>query len=108
MNDNTLFDLTNTTKKACLCSASSILFILLFIISPLRHSFFLSNFMKIIVVLLLIYTIYLNFIQIQYLRNTSSLQQTPEISSQLSINIICNYVFILFIGLLLFFVITPK
>jgi hypothetical protein len=95
---------TDTTKKVCTCSAISIFLIVLFIISPLSSFFLTSIFMRIIIIILLAYTIYLNSQQTTYLRNASQLKLTNEISTQLNINIICSYVFTLFIGLLIIFV----
>ena len=108
MNQNehlSITTLTDTTKQACTCSAISIFLIVIFIISPLSSFFLTSIFMKIVILILLIYTIYLNSIQTNYLRNASQLKLSKEVSSQLSINIICSYIFTLFIGLLIIFVI---
>lgn len=95
---------TDTTKKVCTCSAVSIFLIVLFIISPLSRFFITSVFMRIIILILLGYTIYLNSQQTNYLRNASQMKLSNEVSSQLNINIICSYVFTLFIGLLIIFV----
>jgi hypothetical protein len=76
----------------------------LFIISPLSRFFITSIFMRIVILLLLTYTIYLNLQQTDYLRNASNLNLSSEIASQLNINIICSYIFTLFIGLLIIFV----
>jgi len=107
MNSNEHFSLntfTDTTKRVCTCSAISIFLIVLFIISPLSSFFMTSVFMRIIILLLLAYTIYLNSLQTDYLRNASSMKLSNEVSSQLNINIVCSYVFTLFIGLLVIFV----
>ena len=107
MNSNEHFSLTTfteATKKVCTCSAISIFLIVLFIISPLSRFFITSIFMRIIILLLLAYTIYLNSQQTTYLRNATQMELTNEISTQLNINIICSYVFTLFIGLLIIFV----
>lgn len=107
MNSNEHFSFntfTDTTKRVCTCSSISIFFIVLFIISPLSRFFLTSIFMRIVILLLLAYTIYLNTIQTDYLRNASSMKLSSEVSSQLNINIICSYVFTLFIGLLIIFV----
>jgi hypothetical protein len=108
MNSNEHFSLntfTDTTKKVCTCSAISIFLIAMFIISPLRNYIFASVFMKIITILLLCYTIYLNIKQTEYLRIASQAKISGEVSNQLTINIICSYIFTLFIGLLIIFVI---
>lgn len=108
MNSNEHFSLnvfTDTTKKVCTCSAASIFLIVLFIISPLSNYFMASVIMKIITLILLFYTIYLNIQQTEYLRNAAKSKMSNEVSSQLSINIVCSYVFTLFIGLLIIFVV---
>jgi hypothetical protein len=108
MNSNEHFSLntfTDTTKKLCSCSAISIFLIVLFIISPLSNFFITSAIMKIITILILSYTMYLNILQTDYLRNASTAKVSGEISNQLTTNIICSYVFTLFIGLLIIFVI---
>jgi hypothetical protein len=107
MNSNEQFSLnafTDSTKRACTCSAISIFLIILFIISPLNQFFLTTIFMKILILVLLGYTIYLNSKQTDYLRNASTLNLSKEMTSQLNINIVCSYVFTLFIGLLIIFV----
>jgi len=96
---------TDTTKKVCSCSAISIFLIILFIISPLSSYFITSTIMKVFTLLLLTYTIYLNNLQTDYLRNSSRKNLSGEVSNQLTMNIICSYVFSLFIGLLIIFII---
>jgi hypothetical protein len=108
MNQNEHFSLntfTDNTKKVCTCSAISIFLISVFIISPLRNYFFTSKIMKIIILLLLCYTLYLNIKQTEYLRTASRTNMSGEISNQLTINVVCSYVFTLFIGLLIIFVV---
>lgn len=107
MNSNEHFSLntfTDTTKRACTCSAASIFLIVLFIISPLSRFVITSIFIRVIILLLLAYTIYLNTQQSNYLRQASNLNLSNEVGLQLNINIVCSYVFTLFIGLLIIFV----
>jgi hypothetical protein len=61
--------------------------------------------MKIIVLIILGYTIYLNNYQTNILSLSNNASQTPEVQAQLSTNIICSYVFTLFLGILFIFVI---
>lgn len=107
MDNNTDFNLTvftDITKNICTCSAVSIFIIVLFIISPLSNFFKTSAFMKIIALIIIGYTIYLNCKQINLLRNASLTNIKENIKSQLNMNIICSYVFTLFLGLLFIFV----
>ena len=106
MDSNQPFNLmifTDSTKKVCMCSATSIFIIVLFIISPLSNLFKTSLFMKLIALILLIYTIYLNNHQTNLLRNASQSNNSDKIKSQLNMNILCSYVFTLFLGLLVIF-----
>ena len=96
---------TDTTKQSCTCFAVSIFLIILFIISPLRNYFLTSVFMKSVALLLLGYTIYLNVLQTNYLRNAASQKQKEEISQKLNLNLMCSYTFTLFVGLLFIFVV---
>jgi hypothetical protein len=107
MDSNAPFNLmifTDETKKVCLCSATSIILILLFIISPLSNFLTTSLLMKIVTLVILGYTIYLNNKQTELLREASSLINSEKLKSQLNLNIICSYVFTVFIGLLVIFV----
>jgi len=94
---------TKETKSICLCTAISIFIIILFIISPLSNFFKTSLFMKLIVLLVLIYIIFLNYKQTNLLRSASLVADTEQIKVQLDTNIICSYVFTFFIGLLFIF-----
>jgi hypothetical protein len=108
MDSSTPFNLiifTDSTKKICTCSAVSIFLIILFIISPLSNFFMTSILMKIIILIILAYTIYLNIIQTNYLRTATNVVNSENIISQLNTNILCSYIFTLFLGLMGIFVI---
>ena len=96
---------TDSTKKICTCSAISIFLIILFIISPLSNFFITSTLMKIVILIILAYTIYLNIIQTNYLKTATTVANTEIILSQLNTNIMCSYIFTLFLGLLGIFVV---
>lgn len=96
---------TDSTKKICTCSAISIFLIILFIISPLSSFFITSTLMKIITLVILAYTIHLNIIQTNYLKTATNVVNTDMVLSQLNTNIMCSYIFTLFLGLLGIFVI---
>ena len=108
MDSSTPFNLiifTDSTKKICTCSAVSIFLIILFIISPLSNFFMTSMLMKIIILIILAYTIYLNIIQTNYLRSATNVVNSENVMSQLNTNILCSYIFTLFLGLMGIFVI---
>lgn len=96
---------TDVTKKVCLCSFISIVLIIMFIISPLSSFLMTSLFVKILILIILAYTIYLNNHQTNILSLSNNSSQNLEIQSQLSTNIICSYVFTLFLGILFIFVV---
>ncbi len=108
MDSSTPFNLiifTDSTKKICTCSAVSIFLIILFVISPLSNFFMTSILMKIIILIILAYTIYLNIIQTNYLRSATNVANSENVMSQLNTNILCSYIFTLFLGLMGIFVI---
>ena len=108
MDSTTPFNLiifTDSTKKICMCSAVSIFLIILFVISPLSNFFMTSMLMKIIILIILAYTIYLNIIQTNYLRSATNVANSENVVSQLNTNILCSYIFTLFLGVMGIFVI---
>jgi Ca2+/Na+ antiporter len=99
--DNNLQTFADNTKKSCLGTFISIFVIVLFIYTPLSNYFKTSLFMKSIAFLILLYSIYLNIQQINLLKNSTT--DSPEINYQVNMNIYCNYVYTLFLCILLFF-----
>lgn len=63
-----------------------------------------SMLMKLLILALLIYTIYLNSLQTNYLTTASQMNVSKEVNNQLTINLMCSYLFTLFMGLLVIFV----
>ena len=108
MRSESVFNLTiftDVTKKICTCSFISIIMIILFVISPLSNLIKTSLFMKMIILIVLFYTIYLNIIQTNSLRRVTNSSNSEKIKSQINTNIICSYIFTIFLGLLGIFVI---
>lgn len=93
-----------SVKQLVLYSFISMILIIVFVISPLNKITILSLIMKIIILILLAYTGYLCNAQITLMRNSSNDSQSPAIQNQLTANILGEYVFILFLGLLFIFV----
>jgi len=96
---------TDVTKKVCLCSFVSIILVILFIISPLNSFLMTSIFVKILILIILGYAIYLNNHQTNILSQSKNASKSFEIQSQLGTNIICSYIFTLFLGILFIFVV---
>ena len=108
MNSPTPFNLlvfTDSTKNLCTCSALSIFIIVLFVISPLCNFVKLSAFMKLVVLMLLIYTLHLNHEQTKLLREARRIANSEQVNAQLGMNILCSYIFTALIGLLFIYVI---
>lgn len=93
---------TDTTRKVCTFSALSIFLVLLPIVTPLNRVPLLAGLVKLVTVALLGYTMYLNVLQTNSLRQATS--SSHEVTSQLTVNIASGYVFTLFLGLLVVFV----
>ena len=104
-NHFSLITFTDDTKKICSCSAISIFLIIAFIISPLSNFIIASTIVKFVILIILVYTIYLNNKQTNLLRLANTTISSEQLKSQLNINIFCSYVFTLFIGLLIIFII---
>jgi hypothetical protein len=61
--------------------------------------------MKLVVLLLLIYTLYLNHEQTKLLKEARRIANSEQVNAQLGMNILCSYIFTAFIGLLFVYVI---
>ena len=92
------------TKRICLCTFVTIIIIILFVISPLSNFFKTSFLMKLIALALLGYSVYLNIFQTNMLSNQSKHIENPQLSSQVNNNIICSYIFTMFLSLLFLFI----
>lgn len=96
-----MYDLS-ITKKLCTVSTMSIVLILTTMVLPLYRVPFLSFILKLVILSLLSYASYLNILQTNKLRNANS--ESMDVVRQLNANVICGYVFTLFLGLLALFV----
>ena len=94
----------SSPQQLVMYSLISMILIIVFVISPLNKITILSLIMKIIILILLAYTGYLCNEQITFMKNSTNDSQSIEIKNQLTVNIIGEYVFILFLGLLFIFV----
>lgn len=92
------------TNQLALSSFISMFLIIIFVISPLKKINMLSFIAKIIILILLAYSSYLCNIQLNVMRNSFNPKQSSTITSQLNANILGEYIFILFLGLLFIFV----
>jgi hypothetical protein len=88
------------TKTICLCSFVSIIIVILFIVSPLSNFFKTSLFMKLFALIILAYTIYLILIQTNNLKGILYTEKPEHITAQISTNIMCSYIFTIFLVIL--------
>ena len=88
------------TKTICLCSFSAIIIVILFILSPLSNFFKTSLFMKLFALIILAYTIYLILIQTNNLKGILHTDKPEHITGQINTNIICSYIFTIFLVIL--------
>ena len=96
---------TENTKKICMCTFISMVLIIMFMISPLSNLIKTSAFMKIIILLILFYTVKLNLEQIGVLRASVDNISSQQVMHQINLNTICGYTFIVFIGVLILLII---
>ena len=99
-NQPQMFGHNDETKTICICSFASIIIVILFILSPLSNFFKTSLFMKLISLIILGYTIYLILIQTNNLKGIENLNKSEQITSQINTNIICSYIFTIFLVIL--------
>jgi hypothetical protein len=92
------------TKKICLFSFILVILIILFVLSPFNQFIRISFFIKIIVLFLLGYTIFLSFLQTNILKTFFTNNHSPSLNSSLNINILFSYVFTLFLAILFLFI----
>lgn len=96
---------TRITKQICVSTFVSLFLIIVFVISPLHTLIKTAVFMKLVVLMLLMYTIKLNIHQTDLLRIAGTSDKYKHVKSNVDVNIICSYVFTLFLGVLAIFVI---
>jgi len=92
------------TKQICAYTLVVIFLIILFIISPLKSFTVISKIFRIIILIILGYTIYLNYYQTNILRSGNTQNSDIEFSNQLNSNITVSYVYTLFLVVLFIFV----
>ena len=107
MNPFNILDIKNDndiTKQICTYTFVVIFLIIIFIISPLRSITIISKIARIVILIILGYTVYLNYYQTNILRSGNTQNADIEFSNQLKSNITVSYVYTLFLLLLFIFV----
>ncbi len=96
-----IHDYAESTKHICKCTIISIILILLFIISPLNKFTLMSVIGKFIIILLLVYTIFTNTYLASTFATSSNVSFIDGQWNPLKTNVLCSYVFTLFLSGLL-------
>jgi glucan phosphoethanolaminetransferase (alkaline phosphatase superfamily) len=104
MNIKDIKNNTDYTKQICYYTFFAIVLIIIFIVSPLNKFVLVSKIVKIVILIILGYTVYLNYNQTNMLKGGSS-NNGKEFLEQLNTNIIASYVFTAFLAILIIFVI---
>lgn len=102
-----IFEFSKTTQNVCICLGISVIFIILFMISPLNTFLLSSIFGKVVVLILLGITLYYNTTQTNTFVNNFNINIWNDSSSwnPLKTNVLCSYIFSLFLLVLILSVI---
>jgi len=102
---NLVIQYAKSTQNVCLYLAVSALLIIVFILSPLNEHFISSIFGKLIILGLLLYMMFYNIQQTTQFTNNFNITFLELNWNPVKSNIVCSYIFSLFIFLLLLTVI---
>ena len=100
-----IIEYAKSTKNVCMCLGISIFLIILFMMTPLNSFMLSSIFGKVIIITLLGYTIYYNTSQTNKFSKNFNMSLLSGNWDELKTNIICSYIFSLFLLVLLLSVI---
>ena len=96
-----IIEYAKSTQNVCMCLSVTIFFIILFMMTPLNTFLLSSIFGKVIILTLLGYTLYYNLYNTNKFANTFNISLTSESWSTIKTNIVCSYIFSLFLLVLL-------
>jgi hypothetical protein len=94
-------EFAKSTQNVCMCLGISIFFVILFMMTPLNSFLLSSIFGKVIILTLLGYTLYYNISQTNKFSNNFNISLTAGNWDVLKTNIVCSYVFSLFLLVLM-------
>lgn len=102
-----IIEFAKATQNVCMCVGLSVIFIILFIITPFNTFVLSSIFGKVIICTLLGYTLYYNTQQTNKFSNNFNINIFDQNSNwnPLKTNVLCSYVFSLFLLVLIYSVI---
>ena len=96
-----IIEYAKSTQNVCLCLSVTIFFIILFMMTPLNTFLLSSIFGKVIILTLLGYTLYYNVYSTNKFANTFNRSLTSDSWNTIKTNIVCSYIFSLFLLVLL-------
>jgi hypothetical protein len=96
-----IIEYAKSTQNVCMCLIVTIFFIILFMMTPLNTIFLSSIFGKVIILTLLGYTLYYNLYNTNKFANTFNISLTSDSWNTIKTNIVCSYIFSLFLLVLL-------
>jgi hypothetical protein len=102
-----VIEFAKSTQNVCICSAISIFLIILFMMTPLNTFLLSSIFGKVIILILLGYTLYYNVSKTNKFSKDFSVSFGSGNWDTLKTNIICSYIFSFFL-LVLFISVIKK
>ena len=105
-NTHFIMSYADTTRKTCLCTAASIVLIIAFIMTPLNDFVMTSFLAKIVISILLSYSIFATLSQTTALKTQYRVSLTSGEMDSVKINVICSYAFSAFSLFLLFSVLS--
>ena len=92
---------TKNSKNVCLCTTISIVLIFIFIISPLNDFTMTSSISKVVIVIILAYALYKNLEITHQFSQNSNMQLLNGEWDNIKTNVVCSYIFSIFIILLI-------
>lgn len=105
-NTHFIMSYADTTRKTCLCTATAIVLIIAFIMTPLNDFIMTSFLAKIVISILLSYSIFTTLTQTTALKTQYRVSLTSGEMDSVKMNVICSYAFSGFSLFLLFSVLS--
>ena len=105
MSTQLILEYAKSTQNVCMCVAISMFLIVLFMMTPLNSFLLSSIFGKIIIIILLGYTLYYNVSNTNKFSNNFGINITSGNWNAVKTNIVCSYVFSFFLLVLMISVI---
>lgn len=105
-NTHFIMSYADTTQRTCMCTAAAIVLIIAFIMTPLNDFIMTSFLAKIVISILLSYSIFATVTQTTALKTQYGVSFTSGDMDSVKMNVICSYAFSAFSLFLLFSVLS--